>query len=190
MRMRDIAAARVRYGYRRIYILLRREGWKVNHKRVYRLYLLEGLNLRTKGRKKRIRSLQRPERPQATRLNERWSMDFVSDALFDGKRFRALTIVDNVSRECLAIEVGQGMRGDQVVEVLEQLKATRGLPETICVDNGSEFVSKAVDRWAYENGVTLELLKTGKTRRQPVHRIIQRQLQGRVPQRELVPIPQ
>jgi putative transposase len=104
MRIRDIASARVRYGYRRIYVLLRREGWKVNHKRVERLYRLEGLNLRVQGKKKRIRTLQRPDAPKATGLNENWSMDFVSDALYNGRRFRTLTIVDNFSRECLAIE--------------------------------------------------------------------------------------
>jgi putative transposase len=162
LRIKDIASARVRYGYRRIHVLLKREGWKVNHKRVYRLYCLEGLHLRVKGKKKRVRSLKRPERLNATRLNESWSMDFVSDALFNGRRFRALTIVDNFSRECPAIEVGQGIRGDQVVELLEYLKLVRGLPETICVDNGSEFVSKVMDKWAYEHGVKLSFSRPGK----------------------------
>lgn len=143
-------------------MLLKREGWKINHKRVYRLYCLEGLHLRVKGKKKRIRMLQRPDRPQATRLNESWSMDFVSDALFDGRRFRALTIVDNFSRECPAIEVGQGIRGERVVEILEYLKLVRGLPDTICVDNGSEFVSKVMDKWAYENKVALSFSRPGK----------------------------
>ena len=162
MRIRDIASARVRYGYRRIYVLLRREGWKVNHKRVERLYRLEGLNLRIQGKKKRIRTLQRPDAPKATRHNESWSMDFVSDALYNGRRFRALTIVDNFSRECLAIEADQGIRGEQVVAVLERLKHTRGLPEVIRVDNGSEFISKAMDRWAYGNTVKLSFSRPGK----------------------------
>jgi putative transposase len=162
MRIKDIASVRVRYGYRRIYILLRREGWKVNHKRVHRLYCLEGLNIRTHGRKRRIRTFQRPDRPQAARINERWSMDFVSDALYNGRRFRALTIVDNFSRECLAIEVDQGIRGDRVVEVLEHLKLIRGTPDVICVDNGSEFVSKSMDKWAYNNGVKLSFSRPGK----------------------------
>lgn len=162
MRIKDIASARVRYGYRRIYILLRREGWKVNHKRVHRLYRLEGLNLRTQGKKKRIKAIQRPDRPQATRVNETWSMDFVCDALYNKRRFRALTIVDNFSRECLAIEVDQGIRGDQVVEVLEYLKQARGLPDVIRVDNGSEFVSRAMDKWAYDNGVKLSFSRPGK----------------------------
>jgi putative transposase len=162
MRIQEIAATRVRYGYRRIHVLLKREGWKINHKRVYRLYCLEGLHLRVKGKKRRIKMMGRPDRPQATRLNESWSMDFVSDALFDGRRFRALTIVDNFSRECPAIEVGQGIRGEQVVEILEYLKLVRGLPDTICVDNGSEFVSKVMDKWAYENKVVLSFSRPGK----------------------------
>jgi putative transposase len=162
MRIKDIAAVRVRYGYKRIHILLRREGWQINHKRVHRLYCLEGLNLRAKGKKKRMRSLKRPERLTATGINESWSMDFVSDALFNGRRFRALTIVDNFSRECPAILVGQGIHGDEVVELLERLKLLRGLPETICVDNGSEFVSKVLDKWAYEHGVKLSFSRPGK----------------------------
>ena len=162
IRIRDIASTRVRYGYRRIHILLRREGWKVNHKRVHRLYCLEGLNLRTKGRRRRIASILRPDRPKATRLNESWSMDFVSDALYNGRRFRSLTIVDNFSRECLAIEADQGIKGEQVVAVLERLKHTHGLPEVIRVDNGSEFISKAMDRWAYEHGVKLSFSRPGK----------------------------
>jgi putative transposase len=120
------------------------------------------LNLRTQGKKKRIKAIQRPDRPQATRVNEIWSMDFVCDALYNKRRFRALTIVDNFSRECLAIEVDQGIRGDQVVEVLEYLKQARGLPDVIRVDNGSEFVSRAMDKWAYDNGVKLSFSRPGK----------------------------
>jgi putative transposase len=162
MRIVDIASTRVRYGYRRIYVLLRREGWKVNHKRVHRLYCLEGLHLRAQGKRKRIKSAQRPDRPMATRVNESWSMDFISDALYNGRRFRALTIVDNFSRECLAIEADQGIRGDHVVAVLERLKYIRELPDVIQVDNGSEFISKVMDRWAYDNGVKLSFSRPGK----------------------------
>ena len=115
-----------------------------------------------KGKRKRIRSLKRPERPTATRMNESWSMDFVSDALFNGRRFRALTIVDNFSRECPAILVGQNLRGDEVVDLLDHLKLVRGVPETICVDNGSEFVSKVMDKWAYEHGVKPSFSRPGK----------------------------
>lgn len=162
MRIKEIASVRIRYGYKRIHILLKREGWDINHKRACRLYCQEGLHLRTKGKRKRIRSLKRPERPYATRPNETWSTDFVSDALFNGRRFRCLTLVDNFSRECLAIEVDQNIRGDQVVALLDRLKAIRGLPETICVDNGSEFVSKVMDKWAYENHVSLSFSRPGK----------------------------
>jgi len=162
MRIKDIAAVRVRYGYKRIHILLKREGWQINHKRVHRLYRLEGLNLRAKGKRKRMRSLKRPERLTATRSTESWSMDFVADALFNGRRFRALTLVDNFSRECPAILVGQNLHGDEVVDVLDSLKLIRGLPETLCVYTGSEFVSKVLDKWAYEHGVKLSFSRPGK----------------------------
>lgn len=104
MRIRDLAKARVRYGYFRIYILLRREGWRVNHKRVYRLYRDEGLSLRLKRPRRHISAAHRDRQPAATRPNECWSMDFVSDSLFDGRRLRALTVVDAFTREALAIK--------------------------------------------------------------------------------------
>ncbi len=113
---------RVRYGYRRICVLLRREGWTVNYKRVYRIYCEEGLNLRRKRPRRRVSAAHRAERTKATAVNECWSMDFVSDALFNGQRFRALTIVDNFSRECVWIEVGQSIRGGEVVSVMDYLK--------------------------------------------------------------------
>ena len=162
MRIKDIAAARVRYGYRRIHVLLQREGWQINHKRVYRIYCEEGLNLRVKSKWKRPGAALRIARQQATGVNDTWSMDFAADALFNGKHFRVLTVVDNYSRECLASEVGQSLRGQQVVEVLNSLKSLRGVPRSIRVDNGSEFVSKAVDKWAYDNKVTLDFSRPGK----------------------------
>lgn len=163
MRIRDIAAARVRYGYKRVHVLLVREGWQINHKRVYRLYCEEGLNLRKAVRKrKRPGAALRIARQQAEMLNDSWSMDFASDSLFDGRRFRVLTIVDNFSRECLGFEAAQGIKGQQVVEVLNRLKHTRGIPRSIRVDNGSEFISKAVDKWAYEQGVKLDFSRPGK----------------------------
>lgn len=162
MRIREIAGIRVRYGYRRICVLLRREGWHVNYKRVYRIYCEEGLNLRAKRPKRRVSAAHRVERTQASIINDCWSMDFVSDALFNGRRFRALTVVDNFSRECLWIEADRQLRGEQVADVLEHLKATRGVPGTIRLDNGPEFISKALDRWAYENGVTLDFSRPGK----------------------------
>jgi putative transposase len=161
LRLRDLAATRVRYGYRRLHILLRREGWRVNHKRVYRLYREEGLGIRVKRRKK-LASAPRvlPARP--TRPRERWSLDFLPDSLADGRRFRVLTIVDNVSRVSPAIAVGTSLTGERVVTVLEQLKRTAGTPERIAVDNGPEFISKALDAWAYQNRVQLEFSRPGK----------------------------
>lgn len=135
-RIREIAAARVRYGYQCIHILLRREGWAVNHKRVYRLYCEEGLHLRNKRPRRHVSAAHRAERPLAGRPNESWSMGFVSDALFDGRRLRALTMIDNFTRESLAIEVDQGITGEQVVSVLKRISDDRGLPERIFLDNG------------------------------------------------------
>jgi len=162
MRIREIAATRVRYGYKRIHVLLEREGWVINHKRVYRLYREEGLNLRIKHKRKRPGAALRLPRQQAQGMNDTWSLDFVSDSLFNGQRFRVLTVVDNYSRECLALEVGQSIRGEQVTAVLNRLEFTRGIPRSIRVDNGSEFVSKAVDQWAYVNKVSLDFSRPGK----------------------------
>jgi putative transposase len=162
MRINEIAQVRVRYGYKRIHVLLRREGWSVNHKRIYRIYCEEGLNLRAKKPKRRRSAAHRICQPPVTAINESWSMDFVTDSLFNGHRFRALTLVDNFSRECLAIEVGQHIRGEDVVRVVQLLKVRRGLPSFIKVDNGPEFISKELDKWAYENKVTLEFSRPGK----------------------------
>ncbi len=162
MRIREIAAVRVRYGYPRIHVLLRREGWPVNRKRVHRLYRLEGLSLRRKRPRRHVTAARRAERPLAARPNEQWSMDFVSDALFDGRRIRALTLVDNFTREALAIVVDGGIRGEHVARAVEAVAARRGPPQSIRVDHGPEFVSKVLDRWAYERGVTLDFSRPGK----------------------------
>ena len=147
-RIREIAAARVRYGYNRIHILLRREGWKDNRKRVHRIYKEEGLNLRSKRPRRNKAAAHRLERPGLDRLYQCCSMDFVADQLFDGRKFRALTLVDNFSRQCLAIRVGQSIRGIDVARIMEELWVThKVLPERIQVDNGSEFISKDLDRW-------------------------------------------
>ncbi len=162
-RIREISEVRVRYGFWRIFILLRREGWKDNHKRVYRIYKEEGLNLRTKRPRRRKAAAQRMERPEISTINQCWSMDFVSDQLIDGSRFRALTIVDNFSRRCMAIHPEKSIRGENVVEVLNELKYQKGVtPQRIQVDNGTEFISKALDLWAYENDVTLDYSRPGK----------------------------
>lgn len=134
----------------------------MNHKRVHRLYRDEGLSLRLKRPRRHVSAAHRERQPAALQPNERWSMDFVSDALFDGRRLRALTVVDAFTREALAIEVDQGIKGEQVVTVVGRLALLRGAPYAIQVDNGPEFVSKALDRWAYENGVTLDFSRPGK----------------------------
>ncbi len=161
-RMHEIASTRVRYGFWRIYVLIRRDGWQVNHKRIYRLYREEGLNLRSKRPRRRRAAAHRTERPILTMPNQAWSMDFVADALFDGRKFRALTLVDNFSRECLGIMVDQSLKGDHVVALLNEVVRRRGRPVRIQADNGPEFVSLSLDRWAYENGVTLDFSRPGK----------------------------
>jgi putative transposase len=162
MRLKELAAIRVHYGYRRLHILLRREGWDVNAKRIYRLYREEQLGLRTKTPRRRVSCRTRVDRPDATHINDCWAMDFISDELFDGRHIRLLTLVDHFTRESLAIEVGQRMRGRDVVVVLEGLAMERTLPKTIRVDNGLEFTSKILDQWAYANGVTLDFSRPGK----------------------------
>ena len=163
VRLRDLAASRVHYGYRRLHTLLKREGWQVGHKLVYRLYIEEGLQMRSKRPRRHKSSQVRRERSQATRINENWSMDFMADQLFDGCRFRLLTIVDNFSRESLAIRVGQRLTGDDVVAVLEKVHEQRGaVPRSIRVDNGPEFISKSLDWWAYFNEVKLDFSRPGK----------------------------
>lgn len=161
-RIRELAVKRVAYGYRRIHLLLRREGWRVNHKRVYRIYRQENLVMRTKSPRRRVSCRRRLERAPATQPNASWSMDFMSDALYDGTRLRILTIVDNFSRECLAAEVGQGFDAGRVCAVLGRIAANRGLPTEIRVDNGPEFTSKALDLWAYTREVTLDFSRPGK----------------------------
>lgn len=160
VRLRELAEARRRFGYRRLQILLQREGWQVNHKRVYRLYVEEKLALRRKrGRK---RSTVRQPLPEAVAANQVWSVDFMTDALSSGRRFRTLNIVDDYTRECLAIEVDTSLGGMRVVRVLEELKQRRGLPRQIRSDNGPEFVSRAVDQWAYEQGLQWHTIQPGR----------------------------
>lgn len=162
-RIQEIAATRVRYGYQRIHILLRREGWHVNHKKVHRIYKEEGLNLRSKRPRRCVAAAHRMERPEVSTVDQCWSMDFVADNLFDGTRIRALTVVDNFSRECLMIHVDRSIRGEYVVALMEYMQTHHDrCPERIQVGNGSEFISKALDKWAYENGVTLDFSRPGK----------------------------
>lgn len=143
-RLRELAGQRKRFGSPRLHIMLKRENLVINHKRTERIYREEGLALRRKRRRKGAAGarmvMPAPERP-----NQKWSMDFVTDSIVTGRRFRALAIVDNYSRECPAIEVDTSMGGARVVNVLERLADIRGLPEVITVDNGPEFAGKALD---------------------------------------------
>jgi len=161
-RIKEIASVRIRYGYRRIHVLLKREGWEINHKRVYRLYRQEGLNLRYPSKRKKISQARAPSPGQPIRLNECWAMDFVSDQLYNGQRFRALTLIDTFSRECLAIHADKNIKGEMVANLLQDIQQVRGLPKRIKVDNGPEFISRALDAWAYLNNVNLDYSRPGK----------------------------
>jgi putative transposase len=161
MRLRDLAGSRVRYGYRRLTVLLRREGWAVNAKRIYRLYREEGLQVRTAKRAKRAARTRVPL-PEPVRANQRWSMDFVSDRFADGKWFRILTVVDQFTRECLCTYADRSQTGEKVVEQMKRLVKLRGVPESITTDNGSEFAGQAMDAWAHQAGVKLDFIRPGR----------------------------
>jgi len=161
MRILDIASSRIRYGYKRIHVLLLREGWRINHKAVYRIYCQEGLNLRYKSKRKRVSQARLPK-VDVTGVNQCWAMDFMSDALFNGRRFRTFTMMDIYSRECLNIYAGSSITGDTVVDILDSISYHRGRPERIRVDNGPEFVSKALDNYSYQNNIKLEFSRPGK----------------------------
>lgn len=161
IRMKELAFARPRFGYRRIHTLLRREYWRVNHKRVQRLYKQEGLEIRTKKKKKRPSHL-RIAMAEVTRKNEVWSMDFVTDNFDSGTRFRTLTIVDNFTRESIALYASVSITGKDVVKVLSKNYLKFGYPKAIRVDNGPEFISKALDEWGYRNDVKLDFIRPGK----------------------------
>lgn len=163
MRLREIALTRIRYGFWRLFILLRREGFKDNHKRVYRVYKEEGLNLRSKRPRRSRSAAHRLERLETPAINQVWSMDFVQDALFNGTRFRILAVVDNYTKKCLSLVVGQSLKGSDVRNELGNIALIEGTyPIRIQCDNGSEFISKEVDRWAYENKVILDYSRPGK----------------------------
>ena len=160
-RICEIAALKRRYGYRRVYLKLRREGWGVNRKRVYRLYRDAGLAVRRRKRK-RIGLVERKPLPKPQAANLSWSMDFVSDGLADGRRIRCLNIVDDCTRECLAIEVDTSITGTRVKAVMQRLADTRGLPRSITVDHGPEFEGQVLDAWAYQANVQLSFIRPGK----------------------------
>jgi putative transposase len=161
LRLKELAEQRRRFGCHRLHVILKREGLVINHKRTERIYREEGLSLRLKKRKKKV-AMIRVRLPEPESINQRWSMDFVSDSLCTGRRYRAFNIVDDFSRECLAIEADTSIGGARVVNVLERLPELRGLPEVITLDNGPEFTGKALDEWAYRTGVKLNFIRLGK----------------------------
>ena len=180
MRLKDLAVSRVRYGYRRLHVLLQREGWPVNHKRIYRLYSAEGLSIRTRSLKRRRACRYRSARSEPGTMNDVWAkqpkvpmprsgvgmaaegMDFVSDKLFDDQPFRILTIVDCHTREALATSARTNFRAHQVVEELDRIIRLRGKPRSIRVDNGPEFAGRMLDQWAYLNKIELDFSRPGK----------------------------
>lgn len=150
------------FGYRRVHVMLRREGWRVNMKRVRRLYRLEGLQLRHRLRRRKHASVHRGIPPAASRAHERWSMDFVHDALIDGRTFRVLTVVDQWSRWSPILETAQSMSGAAVAAALDKAIARHGKPQSITVDHGTEFTSRILDDRAYRRGVALDFIRPGK----------------------------
>ena len=160
-RLKELAAQRMRFGYRRLTAMLLREGITANHKRVYRLYREEGLAMRIRTRR-RIRWQGPAITPAANRPNERWSIDFLSDCVSTGRVIRMLTVVDDCTRECPAIEVDTSLGGMRVRRVLDRIASERGLPEAIVLDNGPEFRGRALAAWSEERKVRLEFIQPGK----------------------------
>lgn len=160
-RLQELAARWRRFGYRQLHRLLRREGWRLNHKRLYRVYRERGLQVRQRKRK-RLKRIPRGPRTLPLERNDTWAMDFVHDGLVDGRRIRALTIVDVCTREAPWIEVATSIPGDRVVRVLDRLAETHGVPKRLTMDNGPEFLSVALGTWAEERGVELDFIDPGK----------------------------
>lgn len=162
VRLRQLAEERRRWGYRRLHILLEREGWQVNSKRVYRIYVEEKLIVRKRKHRRRICAQARVLLAAPGRKNETWTMDFLQDALATGRKVRTLAVEDAYTREMLAIEVDTSLPALRVVRVLDELRLQRGLPVRIVIDHGTEFTSKALDQWAYDNKVTLHFITPGR----------------------------
>jgi putative transposase len=160
-RIGEIAAQRRRFGYRRIHALLRREGVEANHKRVYRLYQEAGLAVKRR-RKRHGVAVEREVLNLPSAPNQVWSMDFVMDALSTGRRLKCLTIVDDYTKESVDLVVDHSIPGEYVTRVLDRVARFRGYPEAIRTDQGPEFTGKALDQWAYQNGVRLKLIEPGK----------------------------
>ena len=161
-RIKEIAETRVRHGYRRITVLLKREGWPVNGKKIYRLYKELGLQLRNKTPKRKVKAKLREDRQPASRPNDVWAMDFLHDQLFDGRKIRILAVIDTFSRFSPALDPRFAYKAADVVETLDRAGKVVGYPKAIRVDNGPEFVSRDLDLWAYQRGVTLDFSRPGK----------------------------
>ena len=160
-RMKAIAQERRRFGYRRLHVLLRREGYLVNHKKLFRLYREEKLTVRRRGGRKRAIGTRAPMLVPMT-PNDRWSLDFVSDQLTDGRRFRILTVVDDCTRECLALVADTSLSGIRVARELDRLMIERGKPKMMVSDNGSELTSNAILTWADHSRVEWHYIAPGK----------------------------
>ena len=161
-RLRELAEIRRRFGYRRLHVLLKREGFKLNQKKLRRIYKEQKLTVKMRKRNK-LRSLTRMPIAPPTKVNQRWSMDFVSDQLGpSGRRLRVLTVVDVLTRECLALFAHFSIPGSQVVRVLQTIVDDRGVPASFSIDNGSEFTGKAMDQWAHALGIKLDFIRPGK----------------------------
>lgn len=161
-RIREICQTRVRYGYRRVHVLLQREGWRINIKKTHRIYNELGLQLRNKTPKRRVKAKLREDRCEATAPNETWAMDFVHDQLATGRKIRILTVVDTFTRFSPIIDPRFSYRAENVVEALDRVCQQIGFPKAIRVDQGSEFISRDLDLWAYSRGVTLDFSRPGK----------------------------
>ena len=161
-RIKEIAETRMRYGYRRVHVVLQREGWMTNIKRTYRLYTALGLQLRNKTPKRRVKAKLREDRCPALRPNQTWAMDFVHDQLAMGKKIRVLTVVDIFSKFSPVVDPRLSYSAEDVVKTMERICGQVGYPKTIRVDQGSEFVSRDLDLWAYAHGVTLDFSRPGK----------------------------
>ena len=161
-RIKEICATRVRFGYRRVHVLLKREGWPINQKKTYRIYRELGMQLRNKGPKRRVKAKLREDRAEAVGPNDVWAMDFVHDQLATGRKIRVLTVVDTFSRYSPVLDPRFSYRGEGVVATLEGVCSGTGYPKTVRVDQGSEFISRDLDLWAYQRGVTLDFSRPGK----------------------------
>jgi len=174
-KLKEIAQKCRRFGCPRLHVMLRREGFIINHKRTERLYKAEGLSLRIRRRRKML-SLLRTEVPRPMHPNHIWSMDFMKDALSNGRKLKVLPIIDEYTKKCFRTEVDTSINGLRVTRILNEIALIGGLPEIIIIDNGPEFISKALDEWAYRRGVKLFFITPGK----PVENMYMESFNGRL----------